>query len=102
MIARTWKGTARPDRANAYVNHLEEKTFPQLAAISGFRAGHVLRHQTGAIVEFLVITWWDSREAIARFAGDDDPEAAVVPPAAQALLGSWDDRAVHWDIALTR
>jgi len=44
-----------------------------------------------------VITWWESLDAIARFSGGD-VEAAVVPPEAQALLTSWDARAVHWEV----
>jgi heme-degrading monooxygenase HmoA len=100
VIARTWKGTARPDRADAYVRHLREQTFERLATIPGFREAQVLRRQNGGIIEFTVITWWDSREAIGGFAGAD-PERAVVPLAAQALLASWDDRAVHWDVVLT-
>lgn len=45
------------------------------------------------------MTLWSSRDAIARFAGED-AEAAVVPPEAQALLSRYDERAVHWDVPL--
>jgi len=41
---------------------------------------------------------WESLDAIARFAGAD-PEVAVVPPEARSLLASYDDRAVHWEVA---
>jgi len=50
-------------------------------------------------VDFTVITLWESIDAIRRFSGND-PELAVVPPAAQALLASYDDRASHWDVPL--
>jgi heme-degrading monooxygenase HmoA len=80
------------------VAHLRDKTFPQLTAIAGHRGSSVLRRATAHGVEFTVITWWESLEAIARFAGAD-PEAAVVPDGAQALLTSYDRRAVHWEVA---
>jgi len=99
VIARVWKGTARPEHADAYVAHLREKTFPQLSAIAGHRGAYVLRRDRGGIVDFTVITLWESLDAIRAFSGSD-PEAAVVPPAAQALLASYDDRAVHWDVPL--
>lgn len=99
MIARTWSGSARPEQADAYVTHLHDLTLPQLASIPGHRGAYVLRRTRAGIVEFTVITLWESLDAIARFAGDD-PEVAVVPPAAQALLASYDARAVHWDVAL--
>jgi heme-degrading monooxygenase HmoA len=99
VIARTWRGSARPEQADAYVAHLRERTFPQLTTIPGHRGAYVLRRDGGSQVEFTVITLWESIDAIRRFAGDD-PELAVVPPAAQALLSSYDDRAVHWDVAV--
>ena len=99
MIARTWNGTARPEHADAYVAHLRERTFPQLTTIAGHRGAYVLRRDGRALVEFTVITFWESIEAIRRFAGSD-PEVAVVPPPAQALLASYDDRAVHWEVPL--
>jgi heme-degrading monooxygenase HmoA len=101
MIARMWSGTARPEHADAYVIHLQQKTLPQLASIPGHHGAYILRRvQAGGtdLVEFTVITLWESLDAIARFAGAD-PEVAVVPPEAQALLASYDDRAVHWEVA---
>jgi heme-degrading monooxygenase HmoA len=101
VIARTWRGVARADSIDAYVTHLREKTFPVLRTLAGHRGAYVLRsstHVSTPDVDVTVITLWDSIDAIARFAGDD-VEAAVVPPEAQALLQSWDTRAVHWDIA---
>jgi heme-degrading monooxygenase HmoA len=100
MIARTWNGTARIDKADAYVAHLREKTFPQLAAIAGHRGAYVLRRSASdaATVAFTVVTLWESLDSVRRFAGDD-PEVAVVPAEAQALLVTYDDRAVHWDVA---
>jgi heme-degrading monooxygenase HmoA len=98
VIARIWGGTARPDRIDAYVTHLREKTFPQLASIDGHRGAYVLTRPSNDIVDVTVITLWESVDAIARFAGAD-PEVAVVPQEAQALLNSWDLRAVHWHVA---
>jgi heme-degrading monooxygenase HmoA len=103
MIARMWSGRARPEHADAYVIHLQQKTLPHLALIPGYRGAYILRRaQTGGVglVEFTVITLWESLDAIGRFAGAD-PEVAVVPLEAQALLASYDDRAVHWDVAGT-
>src|SRR5947208_15587898 len=98
MIARMWSGMTRPEQADAYLAHLRDQTFRQLAAIPGHRGACVLRRATPGTVTFTVITLWDSLAAIARFASDD-PEGAVVPPAAQALTAHHDARAVHWDVA---
>jgi heme-degrading monooxygenase HmoA len=99
VIARTWSGSALPEHADAYVAHLREHTLPQLASIPGHRGAYVLRRAQAAIVDFTVITLWESVAAVAAFAGAD-AEAAVVPAAAQALLATYDARAAHWDVAL--
>jgi hypothetical protein len=103
MIARIWTGLAGSDRVEAYVAHLREKTFPALRALAGHGGAYVLRRRADprlftSDVQVAVITLWESIDAIAGFAGDD-VEAAVVPPEAQALLRSWDTRAVHWEVA---
>jgi heme-degrading monooxygenase HmoA len=97
VVARTWSGVARPDTIDAYLAHLRDTTFPALEGLEGHRGAHVLRRAAAGQVLVTVITWWESIDAIARFAGDD-VEAAVVPAEAQALLTSWDTRAVHWEV----
>ena len=97
MIARIWSGVARLDSIDAYISHLRDKTLPAIEGLEGHRGAHVLRRDSGEEVLVTVITMWESIDAIARFSGDD-VEAAVVPAEAQALLVSWDVRAVHWEV----
>ena len=97
MIARMWSGVARPETIDAYLAHLRDKTLPAIEGLEGHRGAYVLRRGAGEEVMVTVITLWESIDAIARFSGDD-VEAAVVPPEAQALLASWDIRAVHWEV----
>jgi len=99
VIARLWCGTAAESNADAYVEHLRSRTIPGLTRIPGHRGAYVLRRSTPSGVVFTVITLWDSIDAIGQFAGSD-PELAVVPEEARALLATYDQRAVHWDVAL--
>jgi heme-degrading monooxygenase HmoA len=99
VIARIWRGETEPSQADRYLDHLRERTFPGLKEIPGHRLAYALRRANGARVEFLVITLWDSLDAIRAFAGSD-AEVAVVPPEARVLLTSHDPRAVHWEVAL--
>jgi hypothetical protein len=99
VIARTWRGATALANADGYIDHLRERTLPVLSHIPGYRGGYVMRHTSGSRVEFMVVTLWESLDAIRAFAGAD-PGAAVVPPEARALLASFDDRAVHWDVVL--
>lgn len=100
MIARMWKGVAPATNADAYVSHLRENIFPELERIPGHLGAYVLRRPAGTVMAYTVITLWESIDAIRAFAGED-AEAAVVPPEAQALLISFDDRAVHWEVPLS-
>jgi heme-degrading monooxygenase HmoA len=98
MIARVWKGIARDAaHADAYLRHLKARVLPALAAIEGYRDVRVLRRTAHDRVEFLVLTFWDSMEAIRRFAGED-PERAVVEPEARAVLADYDDFVRQYEV----
>jgi heme-degrading monooxygenase HmoA len=77
--------------------HLQVETFPALPKISGFVDASVLSRPLGAGIEFLVVTRWESLDAIAKFAGAD-PEAAVLPANAAAMMIEHDRRARHFEV----
>ncbi len=97
MIARIWRGSAKGDNAEAYRRHVTETVFPALEAIAGHRGAYLLRRETREGTEFLAVTLWDSLAAIRAFAGDD-PERAVVEPAARAVLADFDEFARHYEV----
>jgi heme-degrading monooxygenase HmoA len=100
-VARQWRGVVKPGGADAYLMHLQHETVASLRRIPGFAHVAVLRREVEDGTEFQVTTYWDSLDSIKAFAGDDLTRA-VVPPAAQALMIRYDDRAVHYEIvALT-
>jgi len=98
MISRHWRGLAKSDRAAEYEQHLRSETFPKLRQIKGFLGGEILKRTLQNGVEFLVISRWESVDAITQFAGPD-VEAAVVPPKAQAMMVEFDERARHYEFA---
>jgi heme-degrading monooxygenase HmoA len=97
MISRQWRGLTRAGQASAYVRHLKEETFPALRRLSGFRGASILKRDVGEGVEFLIVTEWDSLDAIRAFAGAD-VEVAVVPPAVQAMMIEFDRSARHYEL----
>jgi heme-degrading monooxygenase HmoA len=92
MISRQWRGLARPNRAEDYIQHLRTETFPALRKIPGFLDASILSRMLGAGVEFQVVSRWESLDAIAKFAGAD-PEVAVVPPEVRGGVG-FSDRGI--------
>jgi heme-degrading monooxygenase HmoA len=98
MIARVWRGVADTAvNADAYLRHLTTKVLPSLNTIAGHRGAHVLRREEGGRVEFVVMTFWDSMDAIRAFAGES-PEHAVVEPEARAVLGEYDEFVRHYKV----
>jgi heme-degrading monooxygenase HmoA len=101
MIQRHWKGLAKRGEVKNYIRHLETETFPLISAISGFVKASILQRSTGDGVEFLIVTVWESMEAIRKFAGDD-PEAAVVPGVVKGMMLSWEERVKHYEVVSER
>ncbi len=97
MIARHWRGLAKREFADAYVEHLHSETFPQLVQLPGFHDASILRRDVEQGVEFLVVTVWKSLDAIRSFSGND-PESAVVPVKVQQMMIEYDRRPRHYEV----
>jgi len=98
MITRHWTGLAKREEAGNYVRHLQEATLPELSRIEGFISAQILRREADRGVEFLIVTNWESIEAIKKFAGEA-AEVAVVPDVVQAMMIQYDLKARHYEVA---
>ena len=97
MISRHWRGLAKSTHADEYVEHLRTETFPQLSSILGFVNASILRRKVREGVEFLIVTSWESINAIEQFSGRE-PEAAVVPEKVQKMMIEYDHRVRHYEV----
>jgi heme-degrading monooxygenase HmoA len=97
MISRQWRGIARCENAAAYQAHLKAETFPAIRKIEGFIDATILKRPVTIGIEFLIVTRWESMDAIARFAGDD-VEAAVIPGNVQEMMLEYDVRVRHYEV----
>jgi heme-degrading monooxygenase HmoA len=100
MIARLWRGYARPEHADAYQAMLTPELLPGIGKAKGYRGSYLLRRTIGGEVEFVTILLWDSIAAIRAIAGDDY-EKAVVPGERRKYLTRWEDRSAHYEICAT-
>lgn len=100
MVARHWKGVTKPGKANNYIAHLKEETFPKLSSLPGFIKASILQRDLAEGTEFLIITEWESLDSIHAFAGEDTTKA-VVPPAAAELMLHFDDQVKHYTVGYT-
>ncbi|MGE0354565.1 MAG: antibiotic biosynthesis monooxygenase [Gemmatimonadales bacterium] len=103
MISRIWHGWTTRQNADAYERLLHTEIFTGITGrrIPGFLGIELLRRAAGDDVEFVTIMWFESLDAVRAFAGEDY-EAAVVPPAARALLSRFDARSAHYEVKKPR
>ena len=97
MVARVWRGYAAVTEGEAYPRHLLQSVRPKLEQLPGFKGLYLLRRRGLEEIEFLVVTLWDSMDAIRAFAGDQ-PELAVVEPDARAALVRFDNTVSHYEV----
>ncbi len=97
MISRHWRGIAKLEQADDYIEHLRSETLPRLSRISGFAGVSVLRRRVRRGVEFLVVTNWVSIDAIERFSGRQT-ENAVVPQAVHEMMVDYDRTVRHYEM----
>jgi heme-degrading monooxygenase HmoA len=97
MIARIWCGRTATPRAEEYVPFFEEQVGPMLSRIDGHFAACLLRRDEDERTEFVALTLWSSMDAIRKFAGDT-LDAAVVEPAARAMLDDCDEKVRHYEV----
>jgi heme-degrading monooxygenase HmoA len=97
MLARIWRGATRADDHSAYLDYLRHTGFKEYRETPGNRGVLALSRRRGDRAEFLLLTLWDSVEAIRRFAGDDI-ERAVFYPEDDRFLVERDLVVEHYDV----
>jgi len=86
MIARIWHGRVRRAEAERYHEYLLATGLPDYRQTPGNRGVHLLRRDEGEVTHYYTLTFWDSIEAIIRFAGEDYEAARYYPEDDRFLL----------------
>ena len=97
MIARVWRGATRAADAEKYLEYLDRTGHAEYRGIAGHRRTITLRRIHGERAEFIVMSFWDSLEAIRAFAGAD-VERAVFYSEDDRFLVEREDRVAHFDV----
>ena len=99
MISRQWTGLCKKEKAEDYIQHLRKDTFGRLGQLKGFIKASILKREIGEGIEFLIVTEWESLNAIKQFAGNDY-DTAVVPENVQKMMVRYDNTVRHYEINL--
>ncbi len=97
MIARIWRGTVREADKDTYYDYLKKTGLKEYAETPGNRGVHTLRRVANDQCEFLLLTLWDSLDAIKAFAGPD-PEKAVYYPEDDRFLIDRGPHVLHYEL----
>jgi len=97
MIARMWRGRTKAADRDRYFEYLQRTGCPDLLATTGNRGVLVFRRADSEIAEFLLVSVWESFDAIRRFAGPDARVARYYPEDASFLL-EMDPHVTHFEL----
>ncbi len=79
MILRTWHGRTKLEDADAYETFMIERAAPDYSSVPGLNQTIFTRRDEGDIAHFLLVTIWDTIEAVQKFAGDNPAKAKYYP-----------------------
>ena len=97
MVVRAWRGRTRMEDADAYFAYLEETGIRAYRQTEGNTGVQVLRRDVGNEAEFLILSFWDSMDAVRRFAGPI-PDDAVFYPEDETYLTDFDRDVKHYEL----
>ena len=86
MIARIWRGSVRETDQDTYYEYLQKTGLKEYAETPGNRGVFTLRRIANGQCEFLLLTLWESWDAIRAFAGADYEKAVYYPEDDQFLI----------------
>ncbi|HZJ46932.1 MAG TPA: antibiotic biosynthesis monooxygenase [Pyrinomonadaceae bacterium] len=97
MIARTWHGVTQVSKADEYLDYLKRTGVAEYKKTEGNRGVYVLQRVDGDQAHFLLLTLWESEEAIKRFAGSEIEKAKYYPEDEKFLL-ELEPNVTHYEV----
>jgi heme-degrading monooxygenase HmoA len=97
MLARIWHGKTKASDADVYLQYLFKSGIPAYRATSGNRGAWVLRRMESDVAHFITLSFWESPEAIAAFAGADIAAAKYYAEDEKFLL-EFEPTVTHYEL----
>lgn len=98
VIARVWRGVTSKSKSAEYLEYLKETGMKDYAGTPGNLGATILVRHVGKETEFVIISLWNSMDAIKKFAGHDVERARYYPRDREFLL-ELEPKVKHYDLA---
>ena len=98
-IARVWYGRTPASKAEEYVEYMKKTGVQDLQNTEGNRGVLLLKRLNKDVAEFTIISFWESKEVIKSFAGEDIDKARYYPEDAKYLL-EMPPELEHYDVSV--
>jgi heme-degrading monooxygenase HmoA len=97
MIARMWHGKVPEAVGDEYQEYIYATGLPGLKSTLGNLGVIILRRTENGVTHFVLTSYWESREAIAKFAGSDIEKARYYPEDEKYLL-EMEPTVTHYEV----
>ena len=97
MIARIWRGAVRQEDGDLYEQYIRETGVAEYKTTAGNLGVTMMRRQVGDRTEFMLLSLWESLDAVKAFAGEDY-EKGVYYPEDDRYLVERDEKSSHWEV----
>ena len=97
MIARVWRGAVRQEDGDVYEQYIRDTGVAEYKATAGNLGVTMMRRQVGDRTEFMLLSLWESLDAVKAFAGEDY-EKGVYYPEDDRYLVERDEKSSHWEV----
>jgi len=92
-----WHGVVPVSKTDEYLKYLKKTGIPDYQKVSGNREVFVLNKTEGEESHIYVLSFWDSKESVVEFAGDDYEVAQYYPDDVKFLM-EFEPFVKHFDV----
>ena len=97
MIARIWHGRTLTAKADEYQKYLNASGVERILKTDGNHGVEVLRKTDGPRTDFVVISYWESIDAVKRYAGADHQKAVILDRDREFLI-EVEPNVMHYEV----
>jgi heme-degrading monooxygenase HmoA len=98
MIARIWRGITLKEKADDFIAYFNQTGLADYGKTPGNRGTTILRRDQGEHCEIMLISLWESMDAVRAFAGENADRSVYYPEDEHFLL-QMEPLVRHYDIA---